>query len=108
MILIPFSRGHRFPALWLLVLAFAMAAPRLWAVGTTNDVPKDRPITVVSYYFGNYHPGDPRNVLTKGANWSEWELVRNAKPRFPGHQQPHMPLWGYQDESDPAVMANFP
>ncbi len=64
------------------------------------------PVTVVSYYFGNYHPGDPRNVKTKGGGWSEWELVKNAKPRFPGHQQPHVPLWGYQDESDPAVMAN--
>jgi hypothetical protein len=64
------------------------------------------PVTVVSYHFGNYHPGDPRNVKTKGAGWSEWVLVKNAKPRFPGHQQPHVPLWGYQDESDPAVMAN--
>ena len=63
------------------------------------------PVTVVSYYFGNYHPGDPRNVKTKGPDWSEWELVKNAKPRFPGHQQPHVPLWGYRDESKPAVMA---
>jgi hypothetical protein len=65
----------------------------------------DRPITVVSYYFGNYHPGDPRNVKTKGPTWSEWELVKNAKPRFPGHHQPHIPLWGYTDESKPEVMA---
>jgi Glycosyltransferase WbsX len=64
------------------------------------------PVTVVSYYFGNYHPGDPRNVKTKGADWSEWVLVKNAKPRFSGHQQPHVPSWGCQDESDPAVMAN--
>src|ERR1041384_3177331 len=64
-----------------------------------------RPITVVSYYFGNYHPGDPRNAKQKGPDWSEWELVKNAKPRFPGHEQPHVPLWGYQDESKPAVMA---
>jgi hypothetical protein len=63
-------------------------------------------VTVVSYYFGNYHPGDPRNAKIKGTDWSEWELVKNAKPRFPGHQQPRVPLWGYQDESDPAVMAN--
>lgn len=62
-------------------------------------------VTVVSYYFGNYHPGDPRNVKIKGPRWSEWELVKNAKPRFPGHVQPHVPLWGYEDESDPKVMA---
>ena len=62
-------------------------------------------ITVASYYFANYHPGEPRNNETKGRDWSEWELVKAARPRFPGHQQPHVPLWGYQDESDPRVMA---
>ena len=61
-------------------------------------------ITVASYYFGNYHPGDPRNEKNKGKGWAEWELVRAAKPRFPGHQQPKVPLWGYEDESDPKVM----
>ena len=29
-------------------------------------------ITIASYYFGNYHPGDPRNVQNKGEDWSEW------------------------------------
>ncbi|MGO9204385.1 MAG: glycoside hydrolase family 99-like domain-containing protein [Limisphaerales bacterium] len=62
-------------------------------------------ITVASYYFGNYHPGDPRNTKMKGKDWSEWELVKAARPRFPGHQQPKVPLWGYADESDPKVMA---
>jgi Glycosyltransferase WbsX len=57
------------------------------------------------YYFPNYHPGDARNTQLKGAEWSEWELVKNAKPRFSGHAQPKVPLWGYADESDPEVMA---
>jgi len=61
-------------------------------------------ITVASYYFGNYHPGDPRNVINKGKDWSEWELVKAAKPRFPSHHQPNVPLWGYTDESDPKCM----
>jgi hypothetical protein len=88
--------------LTVMLLALATAATRLLGADATNA----SPVTVVSYYFGNYHPGDPRNVKTKGKDWSEWDLVRHAKPRFPGHQQPHVPLWGYQDESDPAVMAN--
>ena len=61
-------------------------------------------ITVAAYYFANYHPGDPRNTKAKGPQWSEWELVKAAKPRFPGHHQPNMPLWGCADESDPKVM----
>ena len=62
-------------------------------------------IMVASYYFGNYHTGDSRNTVIKGPAWSEWELVKAAKPRFPGHLQPKVPLWGYPDESDLQVMA---
>jgi hypothetical protein len=62
-------------------------------------------ITVAAYYFPNYHRGEPRNDKLKGTGWNEWELVKNAKPRFPGHHQPNVPLWGYTDESDPQIMA---
>ena len=63
-------------------------------------------LTVACYYFPNYHPGDARNtkMADKGSTWSEWELVKAARPRFPGHQQPKVPAWGYVDESDPKVM----
>ncbi len=57
-----------------------------------------------AYYFPNFHPGDPRNTRWHGQGWTEWELVKRAEPRFPGHRQPRVPLWGYEDEADPAVM----
>lgn len=89
-----------------IALLNVLAATLLLAPATAKTpVDKSPKITVASYYFGNYHPGDPRNVANKGPNWSEWELVKAAKPRFPGHQQPKVPLWGYEDESDPKVMA---
>ena len=59
---------------------------------------------VAAYYFPNYHV-DPRNEAVHGRGWSEWELVRAARPRFAGHEQPRVPLWGYEDEADPAVFA---
>jgi hypothetical protein len=34
----------------------------------------------------------------------EWESVINAVPKFHGHRQPRVPLWGYVNESDPRVM----
>ena len=60
--------------------------------------------TVCCYYFPNYHV-DPRNEREHGAGWTEWELVRRAEPRFPGHAQPRLPAWGYRDEADPVAMA---
>ena len=69
------------------------------------EKPASRPFQVASYYFPNYHPNDARNLKLKGPSWSEWELVKAARPRFPGHRQPNVPLWGYTDESDPSEMA---
>ena len=62
----------------------------------------DKGYIVAAYYFGNFHV-DSHNEAAHGAGWTEWQLVRGAKPRFPGHQQPKVPLWGYEDESDPKV-----
>jgi len=59
---------------------------------------------VGAYYFPNYHV-DPRNEALYGKGWTEWELVKRATPRFAGHRQPRVPLWGYQDEADPQVFA---
>jgi hypothetical protein len=52
------------------------------------------------YYFPNYHP-DARNAIVHGTGWTEWELVKAARPRYPGHRQPIVPEWGYFDEADP-------
>ena len=59
---------------------------------------------IAVYYFPNYHR-DPRNEQWHGQGWTEWELVKRATPRFQGHKQPKVPLWGYEDESQPEVMA---
>ncbi|NLX20973.1 MAG: hypothetical protein GXY55_04780 [Phycisphaerae bacterium] len=61
-------------------------------------------ITVAAYYYPCTHP-DPRWDKAKYPGFTEWDLIRKAKPRFPGHKQPRVPLWGYTDESDPKVMA---
>ncbi|MFD2599008.1 glycoside hydrolase family 99-like domain-containing protein [Sphingobacterium corticis] len=64
-------------------------------------------ITVACYYFPNYHTRDSSELPISRqhfTNWSEWELVKQAKPRFEGHEQPKVPAWGYEDEKDPKVM----
>jgi hypothetical protein len=62
------------------------------------------PTQVAAYYFPNFH-ADPRNEARYGKGWTEWELLKNARPRFPGHAQPKVPAWGYEDEADPALFA---
>jgi len=89
-----------------LYFSLLISVPILFSCTSKKPVYKqDNDITVAAYYFPNYHTGDPRNDQNKGTNWAEWELVKEAQPRFPGHQQPKVPEWGYVDEKDPEVMA---
>jgi len=83
-------------AVWLGVLVMG-------ACGMTPSHEGDR-YAVAVYYFPSYH-SDPRNENRYGKGWTEWELVKAARPRFTGHAQPKVPLWGYLDEADPNVMA---
>jgi Glycosyltransferase WbsX len=55
---------------------------------------------VAVYYFPSYHV-DSVSEKWHGKGWTEWDLVRAAKPRFEGHQQPKVPVWGYFNEADP-------
>jgi len=55
---------------------------------------------VFAIYFPHYH-SHHHNDAWYGEGWTEWELVRQAPPRFEGHHQPLRPAWGFFDESDP-------
>jgi hypothetical protein len=57
-------------------------------------IPKGK-VQVATYYFPNWGP----------VNSSEWATLKAAKPRFKGHQQPKVPMWGYTNENDPQAMA---
>jgi hypothetical protein len=73
---------------------------------STENVYVDRSpgYTITAYYWPDYHV-DPWNEKWFGPGWTEWELIKWARPRFAAHDQPKVPLWGYEDESDPRVMA---
>jgi len=58
---------------------------------------------VAAYIWPSYHY-EPRMEHFWPEKNGEWYTVRRATPRFPGHDMPRIPLLGYQDEADPAVM----
>ena len=59
---------------------------------------------VFAYFFPNWH-SDPHTARWFGNAWTEWDLLREAAARFPGHRQPRVPADGERDESDPVEMA---
>ncbi len=70
------------------------AMPALTTATRTAKTRSDQ-IQLAAYYFPNWGP----------APHSEWNSIKAARPRFAGHVQPKIPLWGYENEQNPAVMA---
>jgi len=70
-----------------------------------NTVLSKNKYDVAAFYWPAYHP-DSRfkeiNVFPDGKG--EWEAIYKSKPKFAGHEVPKVPYWGYEDETDPAVM----
>ena len=58
---------------------------------------------VATYIWPSYHY-EPRVEHFWPEKDGEWYTVRRGTQRFPGHDMPRIPLFGYQDEADPQVM----
>lgn len=58
---------------------------------------------VLAYVYPGWHP-IPERDESFYPGFTEWDLVEQCRPRFEGHAQPKVPLWGRYDDRDPAAM----
>jgi hypothetical protein len=58
--------------------------------------------TLAAYVYDGWHV-DPERDEHFGPGWTEWELLRSARPQFPGHTPPGLPASGPYDDADPAT-----
>jgi hypothetical protein len=59
---------------------------------------------VAAYIWPSYTGDEPRTRMFWPEGNGEWETVRKATAKYPGHTWPRRPLWGYCNEADPYVM----
>ena len=59
---------------------------------------------VAAYIWPAYTGDEPRTRMFWPEGIGEWQTVKNAAPKENGYTWDRKPLWGYQNEADPAVM----
>lgn len=72
---------------------------------TNTEMPStpEAQLDVTAIYFPSYHQ-DEHYDRWYGEGWSEWKLMEERTPLFPGHEQPKLCSWGSFDEADPLWM----
>ena len=63
-----------------------------------------RTYDVAAYIWPSYTGDEPRSRIFWPEGMGEWETVRKATAKYPGHTWPRKPVWGYLNEADPRVM----
>jgi hypothetical protein len=61
---------------------------------------------VAAYTCPLWHPSE-HYARQYGSAWTEYELMRGARPRAAGHRQPRQPLLGALDESRPETWETY-
>ncbi|HEX5171005.1 MAG TPA: glycoside hydrolase family 99-like domain-containing protein, partial [Cyclobacteriaceae bacterium] len=63
--------------------------------------------TVAAYIWPSCHHDERFGDMLWPERTGEWEIIKKGTPRFEGHYQPKVPLWGYEMDDDPKVMEKW-
>ncbi|MGI6574070.1 MAG: glycoside hydrolase family 99-like domain-containing protein [Fermentimonas sp.] len=93
-----------------LVSSFVIAA-----IFLTSCEPKEKPTVenlnndyyVAAYIWPSCHHDERFGDMLWPEGTGEWEVIKKGNPRFEGHYQPRLPLWGYEMDNDSKVVEKW-
>lgn len=93
-------------------IGFALLALPLIAGNRGEEDKSDQKDSGDDYYVAAYvwpscHHDKRFGELLWPEGEGEWEVIRKGTPRFEGHYQPRLPLWGYEQDNDPEVVERW-
>jgi hypothetical protein len=101
--------GIRYSKKALSVTGFIVLLFFLFSCSENNNTAKEQDDYLVAAYIWPSCHNDER--LGQDILWpegiGEWEMIKKGNPRFEGHYQPKLPLWGYEMDDDPEVMERW-
>lgn len=62
---------------------------------------------VAAYIWPSCHDDPMGREILWPEGRGEWEVINKGNPRFEGHYQPRLPLWGQELDNDPAVVERW-
>jgi hypothetical protein len=62
---------------------------------------------VAAYIWPSCHHDERFGAMLWPEGTGEWEIIKKGTPRFEGHYQPKVPLWGYEMDDNPKVMEKW-
>jgi hypothetical protein len=62
---------------------------------------------VAAYIWPSCHHDERFGSMLWPEGDGEWEIIKKGNPRFEGHYQPKVPIWGYEHDDDPLVMEKW-
>lgn len=82
------------------VVLFSQCSPQT----TESETAASQSYDVAAYIWPSTHDDPLARELLWSEGIGEWEMIQKGVPRFKGHYQPRVPLWGYEMGDDPAAM----
>ncbi|WP_035456739.1 glycosyltransferase WbsX family protein [Phocaeicola abscessus] len=71
------------------------------------DMKSSSDYIVAAYIWPSCHNDPMGEEVLWPEKTGEWEIIKKGNPRFEGHYQPKVPLWGYELDDDPKVMEKW-
>ena len=77
------------------------------AQSQVESVSNENEYYVAAYIWPSCHDDPLANKKLWPDGTGEWEVIKKGNPRYDGHYQPRLPLWGYELDNDPKVVERW-
>jgi len=95
----------------MIITIFALVLAQVLLVGCSSMKSESQTFgngyDVAAYVWPSCHHDERLGDIPWPNGVGEWEIIKKGTPRFEGHYQPKVPLWGYESDDDPKVMERW-
>jgi len=93
---------------WQLFLSFLFISFLHFSCAEKNNYERlNEDYYVAAYIWPSCHHDERFGDMLWPGGTGEWEVIKKGTPRFEGHYQPKVPLWGYEMDDDPHVVEKW-